>query len=461
MTNYSAQKSKSVSLNNQGEGYGNQNNNVSHNSTSVHSTDNNPSEVGFSPEVDDSSEKQPDVQTPASVAEFDWLAMFHRTFLSIYLAKDDPLVGSGQFDYAFRIGKQLLYVLTHEQIAAVDSPNVSKAMLADLRLQAATYINNRFQQIVAEIELPIANEQQGLDKIHYIGLTSLTLVHEGNSYQIEHEFGSTFFKEACPIDLADKNKVLQLFSLNSFYKTVQLLQTPSDLLSYFDHHLSKLVNIDDFQGEFELAQAFLNSPDFYRRAIEIQQKLVEIGLLAKVETRLTNLINTTNNNTDDAQLAQNQIELTQKLQSHSTIFQKLLNGTTKRRHDAGDMIPLEQVKILVAESMYTRIGIIEEMMAYENRSREECLNGYLCHQHSYNDFGQHYVIVVYGLDENAQYSKDYLQQNYRQLLTEINAELQDPVMKEYFILGFDMSNNDGQGNVTVMMDIYHQSGFVV
>ncbi len=261
--------------------------------------------------------------------------------------------------------------------------------------------------------------------------------------------------------MADKNKVLQLFSLNSFYKAVQLLQTPSDLLSYFDYHLSKVVNIDDFQGEFELAQAFLNSPDFYQKAIEIQQKLVEIGLLAKVETRLTNLINTTNNNTDNAQLAQNQIELTQKLQSHSMIFQRLLNGTTKRRHDAGDMIPLEQVKILVAESMYTRIGIIEEMMAYENRSREECLNGYLCHQHSYNDFGQHYVIVVYGLDENAQYSKNYLQQNYRQLLTEINAELQDPVMKEYFILGFDMSNNDGQGNITVMMDIYHQSGFVV
>lgn len=461
MTNYSARKSKSVSLNNQEEGYDNQNNNVSHDSSSVHSIDNNSSEVGSSPEMDDSSKKQPDVQKSASVAEFDWLATFHRTFLSIYLVKDDPLVGSGQFDYAFRVGEQLLYVLTHEQIAAVDSPNVSKAMLADLRLQAATYINDRFQQIAAKVELPIANEQQGLDKIHYIGLTSLTLVHEGNSYQIEHEFGSTFFKEACPIDLADKNKVLQLFSLNSFYKTVQLLQTPSDLLSYFDHHLSKLVNIDDFQGEFELAQAFLNSPDFYQRAIEIQQKLVEIGLLAKVETRLTNLINTTNNNTDDAQLAQNQIELTQKLQSHSTIFQKLLNGTTKRRHDAGDMIPLDQVKILVAESMYTRIGIIEEMMAYENRSREECLNGYLCHQHSYNDFGQHYVIVVYGLDENAEYSKDYLQQNYRQLLTEINAELQDPVMKEYFILGFDMSNNDGQGNVTVMMDIYHQSGFVV
>ena len=44
----------------------------------------------------------------SKVASFDWLAMLHRTFLSIYLVKDDPLVGAGKFDYAFKVGKQLL-----------------------------------------------------------------------------------------------------------------------------------------------------------------------------------------------------------------------------------------------------------------------------------------------------------------------------------------------------------------
>jgi len=47
------------------------------------------------------------------------------------------------------------------------------------------------------------------------------------------------------------------------------------------------------------------------------------------------------------------------------------------------------------------------------------------------------------------------------LLLDINAQLQDPAMKEYFVLGFDMSNDDGQGNVTVLMDVYHQSGSVL
>ena len=390
------------------------------------------------------------------VPSFDWSAMLHRTFLSVYLNTNDPLVGQEKFDYAFKIGNQLLYVMTHEQMVTVESPNVAKSMLAEIRQQAATHINKRFEQLVSDVDLPVVDDTQDVQNIHYIGLTSLTLVHQDKGYQVEHEYGSSFFQEKGALDLDDQTKVLQLFSLNSFYQLVQLLQTPNDLLSYFDYHLTQLVNRNDFQGELALAQQFLNSPNFYHRAVAVQQKLVEIGLLEKVETRLTNIINQ-----NGPQLSEPLKELTQKLQSHAAIFQKLLNGATKRRHEAGETIPLEEVKILVAESMYTRLSIIEEMMDYENRSREECLNGYLCHQHSYNDFGNHYVIVVYGLDQQAQYSKQWLQHNYQSLLSDINAQLQNPAMQEYFILGFDMSNDDGKGNVTVVMDVYHQSGSVL
>lgn len=390
------------------------------------------------------------------VPSFDWSAMLHRTFLSVYLNTNDPLVGQEKFDYAFKIGNQLLYVMTHEQMVTVESPNVAKSMLAEIRQQAATYINKRFEQLVSDVDLSVVDEAQDVQNVHYIGLTSLTLVHQDKGYQIEHEYGSSFFQEKDAANLEDQTKVLQLFSLNSFYQLVQLLQTPNDLLSYFDYHLTQLVNRNDFQGELALAQQFLNSPSFYHRAVAVQQKLVEIGLLEKVETRLTNIINQ-----DSPQLSEPLKELTQKLQSHAAIFQRLLNGATKRRHEAGETIPLEEVKILVAESMYTRLSIIEEMMDYENRSREECLNGYLCHQHSYNDFGNHYVIVVYGLDQQAQYSKQWLQQNYQSLLSDMNAQLQNPAMQEYFILGFDMSNDDGKGNVTVVMDVYHQSGSVL
>lgn len=460
MANYSSQKLKSVSLNNEPRRYANQKNGTSPKpiSSSDSAKMNKPL---ITPLSEGGKPTEPQIEQPptsTAVVRFDWLGMFHRTFLSIYMEEQDPLVGPGKFDFAFKVGHQRLYVLIHEEVAEVDSPNVSKARLSGLRQQAATYINKRFQQLTNKDRLLKLSEEQDINAVHYIGLTSLTLVHEGESFQIEHEFGSSFFQEECVLDLDDESKILQLFSLNSFYQMVKLLLTPSDLLSYFDYHLSKLVDFDEFKGEFELAQQFLNSPVFYQRALDVQQQLVEIGLLSKVETRLLKMTNPNDKLSDSPQPSEQQTELTQKLQSHATMFQKLLNGATKRRHEAEETIPLDQVKILVAESMYTRMSIMEEMLAYENRSREECLNGYLSHQHSYNDFGHHYVIVVYGLNPEAEYSRDYIQQNYSNLLMDINAQLQNPAMQQYFLLGFDMSNDDGKGNVTVVMDIYHQAG---
>lgn len=471
MANYSAQRIKSVALNNDKRRYAKQDSEdapepiqaVPTVPTTPRNMSNkrpliNPLSEGGAPKV---SKPQPemDIQSLA-VASFNWLQMFHRTFLSVYLIADDALVGAGKFDFAFQIGNQRLYVLTHEEVERVESTSVSKSFMAQLTQQAATYINKRYQQISSRFELPVSGDD-GLANVHYVGLTAITLNHEGRDYQIEHEFGSTFFQEDCVLDLDDESRVMQLFSLNGFYQMIKLLQTPSDLLSFFDYHLEQLVNFHDFSGEYALAQHFLASPAFFKRAVAVQQQLVEIGLLSKVETRLSDMVAQPDNAQIPAELEKKHAELSQKLQSYSSIFQKLLNGTTKRRHDAQDTLPLPQVKLLVAESMYTRMSIIEEMMAYETRSQQECLNGYLCHQHSYNDFGHHYVIVVYGLDANAEYSRQYIEQNHQNLLMDINAQLQDPAMKEYFILGFDMSNHDGKGNVTVQMDVFHQSGSVM
>lgn len=187
------------------------------------------------------------------VPSFDWSAMLHRTFLSVYLKTNDPLVGQEKFDYAFKIGNQLLYVMTHEQMVAVESPNVAKSMLAEIRQQAATHITKRFEQLVSDVDLPVVEDTQDVQNIHYIGLTSLTLVHQDKGYQVEHEYGSSFFQQKGALDLDDQTKVLQLFSLNSFCQLVQLLQTPNDLLSYFDYHLTQMVNRNDFQGELALA----------------------------------------------------------------------------------------------------------------------------------------------------------------------------------------------------------------
>nr|WP_241878093.1 hypothetical protein [Psychrobacter sp. PraFG1]UNK04516.1 hypothetical protein MN210_09490 [Psychrobacter sp. PraFG1] len=91
------------------------------------------------------------------------------------------------------------------------------------------------------------------------------------------------------LDLDDESRVMQLFSLNGFYQMIKLLQTPSDLLSFFDYHLEQLVNFHDFSGEYALAQHFWQVL-LFKRAVAVQQQLVEIGLLSKVETRLSDMV---------------------------------------------------------------------------------------------------------------------------------------------------------------------------
>lgn len=455
MANYSAQKIKSVSLNKEARRYANHDDSVAPKSATPQASSSRPLINPLS-EAESPPEPAPAVVPKKPPVAFDWDGMFHRTFFSVYMDKHDPLIGPGKFDYVFNVGLQRLYVLVQQDEITVNHTEVSVKELADLKQGAAADLTKRFHQITAKIDVPALCKDESLDRIHYIGLTSLAINNQDNSFQVEHEYGSLFFQEDCVLDLDDEDKVIQLFSLNSFYQIVKLLQTPTDMLSFFGYHLSKLVGYQEFSNELDLAQDYLSTPQFFERAVNVQKKLVEIGLLAKVESRLTDI--TENSESENCTVDKMKVALVEKLQSYANMYQKLLNSTTKRRHEAGDTIPVEQVCMLVDESMYTRLSIIEEMIAYENRSEMECMQGYMCHQHSYNEFGRHYVIIVYGLAADAEYSRESIQQNYQSMLMDINAQLQDPAMSEYFILAFDMSNHDGKGNVSVQIDVYHQSG---
>lgn len=460
MTNYSAQKVKNVSLNQGGGRYAasETDDSVAIEAQKQHTSGSTSTRSASRPQINPQSEgnakaHNQDQKNREKAAAFDWLSMFHRTYLSIYLQQKDDLVGPGLFDYLFQVGKNRIYVLVQQDGFYSDTGKTTKQELEKLKKSAASQTVTRFQQIRDRLILPNTDETEDLDTVYYVGVTSLNVQHGEQNYQIEHEYSSVFFQEDCVLDLDDEDKVLQLFSLNNFFQVVNLLQTPSDLLSYFDSYLFRLMNFKPFTNEFEVAKEYFGSPEFFSRAVAVQEKLVEIGLLEKVENRLIELT------TPGA--GESKTKILDKLNQYTSMFQKLLNGATKRRHNAGDTIPVNQVQLLVNESMYTRMSLMEEVIAYESRSDEECRSGYLSHQHSYNDFGVHYVIIVYGLDADAEYTKAWVEENHTNLLMDINAQLQNPAMSEYFILGIDMSNDDGKGNVAVQMDVFHQSGAVM
>ncbi len=394
---------------------------------------------------------------------FNWDDIINRTFLSLYVQKDDPLVGVGKYDYAFHIGAQRLYIVVHHESMDVNTLQLAQNRITALKQRAATKLSKRFQQIRQKMVVAQQEEEEVATAEYCVGLTALSVYFEDQEYPIEHDYSSQFFQEECVLDLDDNSQTLQLFSLGGMLSIIKLLQTPSDLLTFLDYHRPILVNQLPYANEVTLAQTFLTSPKFFERAIKVQKQLVNIGLLATIEERLMDATKSQQNaklldkKSEEADSTQ-QAELIQKLQNYAIMYQKLINGLAKRQHDLGQTLPVHQVQLLVNESMYTRMSIIEEVVAYADRSEAECRSGYLCHQHSYNHFGHHYVLIVYGIDKDAQYSREAVKNNYENLLMDINSQLQKPVMKEYFILGFDMSKHDGEGNITVELDAYHQAG---
>lgn len=404
--------------------------------------------------------------------------LLQQTIFSAFLKPSDPLASAGKFDYVLHIGNHRLYIIAQEESFNSDSPKIPKTVINKYKQKAAAKLTKRFQQLRKRISLPLleaddvnvknfnetvksANKTLSINsntKIHCIGLTLISAIYDDVTSHINHDYGSAFFQEECVLDLDHGKQVLQIFSLDSFINIINLFQTPSDCISFFEYHLPALINQNSFANEVALARHFLSSPKFFERAINVQKKLVEIGLLANIESRLLLMSNMSNDINIHKDVNDEKTKLIQKLQNYSTMYQKLINGFVKRHLENKHAAIHEHIQTIIDESMYTRMSIMEEIIAYSERSEEEYRNGYLRHQHSYNQFGHHYILIIYGLDENAQFSREAIKQNYSNIIMDINSQLQDPVMDEYFILGFDMSKNDGKGNVTVEMEFFHQSG---
>lgn len=66
------------------------------------------------------------------------------------------------------------------------------------------------------------------------------------------------------------------------------------------------------------------------------------------------------------------------------------------------------------------------------------------------------MLIVYAKDANSSLTRQRINQDNMDLLIDLNSELQDPVMNDLFLLGFDMSQANEEGQVNVTMDVYHQ-----
>ncbi len=435
-------------------------------------------------------------QVPASI----WQQMIQQNFLSLYdLTPDkitDPEYLQG-YDFVFEFSNAVVYLIVNDVTIQADRQDIDSAQVRTWRKDVVNQLIKQHAQLYLKNDKALAYKDESKNKsknesasdttadkaIYFIGLTALSVQHQDiaeknsaqstyhNSYQnsyrnnhqskpaeavsyaVGYEYGSQFFAEDCVLDLDDEESVLQVFSYQNFTEILKQLVTPSDLTAFLDFHRGKLTGFEAFQDESTLLVQFLQSPDFHQRAIKVQEQLVSHDLIAQIEPRLLKAAEP-----EQAEFAK---ALMAEIQKNTRMWYQLFNSLVRERYDAGTPLPKEQVDILVDESMYTYACLVEKILAHRTIDQDSRWNGYVRHEHSYNVFGRHYLMVFYAQDDNSSLSADKVRAGHQDLLFELNAQMQQPVMQDLFLIGVDVRPCENSVNTEVHLDAFHQHGSLI
>ena len=435
-------------------------------------------------------------QVPASI----WQQMIQQNFLSLYdLTPDkitDPEYLQG-YDFVFEFSNAVVYLIVNDVTIQADRQDIDSAQVRTWRKDVVNQLIKQHAQLYLKNDKALAYKDESKNKsknesasdttadkaIYFIGLTALSVQHQDiaeknsaqstyhNSYQnsyrnshqskpaeavsyaVGYEYGSQFFAEDCVLDLDDEESVLQVFSYQNFTEILKQLVTPSDLTAFLDFHRGKLTGFESFQDESTLLVQFLQSPDFHQRAIKVQEQLVSHDLIAQIEPRLLKAAEP-----EQAEFAK---ALMAEIQKNTRMWYQLFNSLVRERYDAGTPLPKEQVDILVDESIYTYACLVEKILAHRTIDQDSRWNGYVRHEHSYNVFGRHYLMVFYAQDDNSSLSADKVRAGHQDLLFELNAQMQQPVMQDLFLIGVDVRPCEDSVNTEVHLDAFHQHGSLI
>lgn len=431
-------------------------------------------------------------QVPASI----WQQMIQQNFLSLYdLTPDkitDPEYLQG-YDFVFEFSNAMVYLIVNDVTIQADRQDIDSTQVRTWRKEVVNQLIKQHAQLYLKNDQALAYKNKSKNEsasdttadkaVYFIGLTSLSVQHqeiaeknsaqkgyqnsyqnsyrnnhqskpvEAASYAVGYEYGSQFFAEDCVLDLDDEESVLQVFSYQNFTEILKQLVTPSDLTAFLDFHRRKLAGFEAFQDESTLLAQFLQSPDFHQRAIKVQEQLISHDLIVQIEPRLLKAAEP-----EQAEFAK---ALMAEIQKNTRMWYQLFNSLIRECYEAGTPLPKEQVDILVDESMYTYACLVEKILAHRSIDQDSRWTGYMRHEHSYNVFGRHYLLVFYAQDDNSSLSADKVRAGHQDLLFELNAQMQQPVMQDLFLIGVDVRPCEDSVNTEVHLDGFHQHGSLI
>jgi len=396
-------------------------------------------------------------QAPLSL----WRQMIQQFSLSLYELPDDKITADPEkfqgYDFVFECSSATIYMIVNDVMMQANKQEVDSAKVREWKKKAVNTLIKRHTQLYLKNNQSMVEGKTSIgDKaVYFIGLTSLSFEDPdeelgSSSYAVDCEYGSQFFAEDCVLDLDDELSVLQIFSHRNFVTILSQLVTPSDLTTFLDFHRGQLTSFVSFKNESTLLTQFLRSSNFHQRAIRIQEQLVDAELIDQIEPHLLKAVEP------------NQIEfanaLMAEIQKNTRMWYQLFNSLLKRYRKAGQPLSPESVDILADESMYTYACLVEKILAYRKADQESRWDGYTSHAHSYHIFGRQYLMVFYAQNESSSLSAENVRLSYQDLLSDLNAQMQMPVMDELFLIGVEFRPCEDSVNTEVYLDIFHQKG---
>lgn len=357
------------------------------------------------------------------------------------------------YDYAFELDDTIIYMMVeacHIEDIYQDIDQQRRAyvhLTHQLLKRHQKTLGNITEEHHARLEAvdkqhPEVYNPANLPKVYFVGLAGVSGVIHDTIYSLDYGLNSAFFHDECVFDLDNQSTLMQVFSLNDWQRLLDFLPSPSDLLAFLKYHRQSLVEQTLFDDSPALAQSFLHSPMFFQRAWQVEQHLKQHDLLVHSSSFIQET-------SDINQLVAQQTTL-------SPLWNKLIEGLIARQQSMGGEINWWVIRTLLLQSGYTRMKILASVLAQQNATFGQKQEGMVRHEHSYHRFGYHFAVVIYGQHPSSDLHPEQIYATYKTILNTLDDQIYDKDMQGLFLLGFDLSKTDEQGNIQVMMDVYYQ-----
>ena len=262
--------------------------------------------------------------------------------------------------------------------------------------------------------------------------------------RLNHYFGARYFLEDLVVDINESMQQLQVFSWQDWHSIAAAVQTPCELWRFLAYHLEQLKqsatsHMPSFESEEMLVTQFLQSPDLFTSAIEVDNALIKNEAQDEPNSALIAMALAYKNQSKTAQMYHRHMEQAATLWSQLSM-QMIESYGEKQKTDNADQLEVPLVywqQQLLGESLFSRHELIRTLYRHPKQSVSLQKDGYVVHQHSYESLGRHYVLVFYGQEDTGPNSKAAVQPKLAKIAKDVATRLPIIELHHVIVLGID------------------------